>query len=194
LAQARSETTKDKVLDAALQVFARSGVRGARIQQICAASGVSVGSIYHHFDGTQGIAAAAYRREMEDLLVTVREAMLARRTARTSVFALVDAYLGWVQRNPDRARFIYWAAAEIDADAHRGIAQFKVDLLAPMMQRVRAYVEAGRVRALPPAYYEVVVIGQLAEFCRRWLMAGPGLDIAEARRVLRRSTWAALAP
>ena len=46
----RSTLTKSKILDGARQVFLLNGYAGASIDQIINQSGVSKGSIYHHFD------------------------------------------------------------------------------------------------------------------------------------------------
>ena len=46
----RSTLTKSKILDGARQVFLLNGYAGASIDQITNQSGVSKGSIYHHFD------------------------------------------------------------------------------------------------------------------------------------------------
>lgn len=46
----RSMLTKSKILDGARQVFLQNGYAGASIDQIINQSGVSKGSIYHHFD------------------------------------------------------------------------------------------------------------------------------------------------
>ena len=45
---------------------------------------------------------------------------------------------------------------------------------------------------LPPQYYELVVIGPVAETARRWL-AGADIDLDQARTVLTSTVWRALA-
>ena len=46
----RSTLTKRQILDGARQVFLLNGYAGTSIDQIINQSGVSKGSIYHHFD------------------------------------------------------------------------------------------------------------------------------------------------
>src|ERR1044072_5609834 len=53
-----SASRKDEILEAALGSFAATG--GTAIEEVRKRSGASVGSIYHHFGGKDGIAAALY--------------------------------------------------------------------------------------------------------------------------------------
>jgi AcrR family transcriptional regulator len=40
---------RELILDAALRSFLEHGLAGASIEDVCARSGSSVGSVYHHF-------------------------------------------------------------------------------------------------------------------------------------------------
>ena len=51
-----------QILQAAATVFARSGVNGARMDDIVAESGLSKGSLYWYFDSKQEIVNRAGRR------------------------------------------------------------------------------------------------------------------------------------
>ncbi|MEX1036919.1 MAG: TetR/AcrR family transcriptional regulator [Sneathiella sp.] len=54
-----SHPSKTKLLDAALQVIRVKGYSATRIEDICAAAGVTKGSFFHHFRSKQDLALAA---------------------------------------------------------------------------------------------------------------------------------------
>lgn len=57
---------RQAVLDAAEQIFAAQGLRGARIQDIAKLAGMSVGTVYNHFAQKEDIVVALIKeREME---------------------------------------------------------------------------------------------------------------------------------
>jgi len=192
--QARGSRTVDRVLDAALAAFAEEGLEGLTVQGIRERSGVSVGSLYHHFGSREGIALALYQRWLLDLLDLLCAGALRTRTAKGLVRAMVEGYLDWVEANRDAARFVLCAApAELDPRASPSLQQAKLVRLAPLLERARQHARAGELVELPLPYYEMMIIGPLAEISRRWL-AGEPFDLAEARRVLARSIWRALEP
>jgi TetR/AcrR family transcriptional regulator, mexJK operon transcriptional repressor len=61
----RSTLTKRQILDGARQVFLLNGYTGASIDQIISQSGVSKGSIYHHFDSKDALFRSLIAAEAE---------------------------------------------------------------------------------------------------------------------------------
>jgi AcrR family transcriptional regulator len=51
----KSERSRRQVLDAALQLFSRSGYRATSVRNIADAAGVSTGNVYHHFPDKEAI-------------------------------------------------------------------------------------------------------------------------------------------
>ena len=62
-----------KVLSAALDLFVENGYHSVSIQDIQKCSKVSIGSIYNHFGGKEGIAKALYRHLLNELLELIDE-------------------------------------------------------------------------------------------------------------------------
>lgn len=63
----RLEDPRQQVLDAVLVLFRRQGYFATSIQDISRESGVSVGSIYHHFGDKEGIARTLYQTLTEQM-------------------------------------------------------------------------------------------------------------------------------
>jgi AcrR family transcriptional regulator len=189
----RGDQTRARVLDAALQAFAEGGLSALSVQEIRERSGVSVGSLYHHFGSREGIVLALYERWLLALLDHIRDAALAALSARGLVHTMIDAYLEWVQANPHAARFVLSAApAELDPRTSPALHEATLARVMPLVQRAVGHAAAGEIVTLPPQYYELVVIGPVAETARRWL-AGADIDLDQARTVLTSTVWRALA-
>ena len=54
-----ADATRAKILNVAIQEFARSGLSGARIDEIAAETGSNKGMIYYYFGGKEGLYVAA---------------------------------------------------------------------------------------------------------------------------------------
>ena len=83
--------SKTRILQAALQVIRSKGYSATRVDDICAAAGVTKGSFFHHFDSKEELAieAAAYWDELTSGLFQSAD-YHARPTARERLLAYID--------------------------------------------------------------------------------------------------------
>jgi TetR/AcrR family transcriptional regulator, fatty acid metabolism regulator protein len=57
----RSLRTRERIVAAATEVFARRGLHGARVADIAEAAGIAYGLVYHHFRNKEEILAAIFQ-------------------------------------------------------------------------------------------------------------------------------------
>ena len=189
---ARGRETSARLLDAALAVHAEHGHEGLTVQAVLERSGVSLGSLYHHFGSAGGLAAALYDRCLGELLDAVLAELRRARTAHTGVRAVVVAYLRFTRDHPDVARYVHASSYSSFVPEHAArSAAAHADRLAELHGWFAAQVAAGRIVDAPPDVLEVLVVGPVAEFARRWLAGAPG-DLRAAERVLAERTWSAV--
>jgi AcrR family transcriptional regulator len=188
--QQRGEQTIDRLLTAALEVYADHGREGFTMTAVITASGVSNGSFYHHFTDFDGLAAALYSRCMAELLDALIAALRHPPTAREGIRALVTAYLRFTEGHRAAAQFIHASAYASFLPAHAAaIAAAKTPKIDALLAWLRPHVQAGLVVDLPEPLTEMLVIGPVAETARRWLAGAPGIDLAQASRLLPERIW-----
>ncbi|MFF3438307.1 TetR/AcrR family transcriptional regulator [Streptosporangium sp. NPDC002721] len=220
--QRRGEETRERLLAAALDLYEREGADGFTMTAVTGTSGVSVGSLYHHFGSFDGLAAALYARCLSGLLDAViaaldavppgegtgtgdgTEAKAGKGTeakagkdaearAAAGVEAVVAGYLGFTREHRAAAHFVHASAYAAFLPPHATlVAKEKEPRLAGILGRLRPYAEAGLVVELPDALTEMLVIGPVAETARRWLAGAPGIDLDEACRLLPERIWRSL--
>lgn len=189
--QRRGEETRRRLLDAALTTHEAGEFT---VQAVLAESGVSLGSLYHHFTNFDGLAAALYARCMAELLDQIVDSLTRARTARTGIQAVVTAYLSFVRQHPPKARFIHASAYASYLPAHADlIAETKQPRMTQMATWLAPHVAAGAIVDLPDPLTEMLLIGPVAELSRRWLN-GAEIDIEKAAKLLPPRIWAALTP
>jgi AcrR family transcriptional regulator len=71
---ARTDATQQRILDAATAIFGARGFTAATMADIVAASGASIGSIYHHFGGKKELFLAIFERMAADTQRHITEA------------------------------------------------------------------------------------------------------------------------
>jgi AcrR family transcriptional regulator len=71
------ETTVQAILDAAEEVFADAGLHAARMGEIAAKAGVSVGTVYNHFEDREALLAGLLAARRAELLAKMDTAIAA---------------------------------------------------------------------------------------------------------------------
>jgi AcrR family transcriptional regulator len=90
----RGQVTRAHLIDVATRLFAAHGYDGTSIEAVLADSGVSRGSLYHHFPGKDALFLAV----MEEVGGRSAEPVLeAMRDAPDPVAALRAGCLGWIR-------------------------------------------------------------------------------------------------
>jgi AcrR family transcriptional regulator len=188
----RAEATRQRVLDAALAVYEAHGHEGFNVHAIVADSGVSLGSLYHHFGSMDGVAAALYARSMSQLLEQVAAAVSGKRSLRTGVSGIVTAYLTFARTQRSAMAFIHASAYASFLPAHAAQIQQSKTRMQELRAFFAAYAAAGSIVQVPEALLEVLVIGPVAELTRRWLSAPSLIDLDLAAQTLPERIVAAI--
>lgn len=193
--QQRGAETADRLLDAALRVYAESGEQGVTVEALTKASGVSLGSLYHHFGSVDGLMNALLMRWLGRMLGEVTAALQRSRTARTGIRAVVRAYLGFVQEHPDAARLLHSSYADRQSMAQaRQVRDAQEARLSPVAAWVDGRIAAGELAPLPLALVESMLLGPVVATARRQLSGVGDVDLDQAARILPDRIWRSLAP
>ncbi|WP_432590334.1 TetR/AcrR family transcriptional regulator [Streptomyces sp. HD1123-B1] len=192
--QQRGEATVEQVLDSALRIYTSSGEAGLTVGTITKSSGVSAGSVYHHFGSLQGVLNALALRCLGQLLEELATALQATADARSGVRAVVRAYLTFVRTHPDEARLLHSATIDHEfmsrGDQIRDSQEARLTLFALW---IHARQDAGELAALPGPLIESLVLGPTTAVARRWLTMGD-VDLEEAARTLPDRIWHSVSP
>lgn len=104
--QARAEATISAVIDATVEALENGNEADVRIDEILAKTGISKGSLYHHFGGREGLIAAArvvqFSRFVESDAEMIREVLT--KTTTFDEFTAVVGQLVNLGNNVERQR------------------------------------------------------------------------------------------
>ncbi|MEU1352028.1 TetR/AcrR family transcriptional regulator [Streptomyces sp. NPDC005795] len=192
--QQRGEATAAQVLDCALEIYAARGEAGLTLGALTSASGVSTGSIYHHFGSLHGVLVALGESWLGRLLDELGGALRDVEDARAGVHAVARAYLHFVQANPAAARLMHSVTVDRETSTHahqiRGAQEAR---LAPLAAWLHHHQESGQLAALPLPVLESLILGPVTGIARRWLSVGD-IDIEEAARTVPERVWRSVSP
>jgi AcrR family transcriptional regulator len=117
---ARRQATRDRVLEAASEVFAERGFHGATVEDICERAGFTRGAFYSNFSSKDDLVVELSRRHSEALVDRIRRASKREHASADEVLRDVFAALA----DDSRERWLvltteFTLHAIRDADARR---------------------------------------------------------------------------
>ena len=195
-----------ELLEAAGEVFGRSGYHGASLDEIATAAGVSKALIYEHFASKRELHAELVEQHAGESSAALRPVPRpARGRGRSGCAAGIDAFLGFVEENRDAWRALFRDApdpevAEADARVREQAAGVVAGLMAADTPRepgvtakqraqffeMQGQLLAGAIQVLAhwwtdhPSIPRETVVDRAMEFC--WI----GLDRVSQGEVFRR--------
>ena len=96
---------RDELLEAATAAIRRIGA-DATMAELAAAAGVTKPILYSHFGDKAGLGAALAKRVVSELNETLLGGLVTGGGAEERVRATVDAFVGWIEREPELYRFL----------------------------------------------------------------------------------------
>lgn len=97
---------RQHILRTALHLFTRDGYFNASVHHIQREAGVSIGSIYNHFGGKEGIARALYRDLLDRMNVLVDTAIAGRADTYSRCLSLVESLFEMTESDPEMIGFV----------------------------------------------------------------------------------------
>jgi AcrR family transcriptional regulator len=135
------EERRQQILDAALEVFSRTGYHVTNVSDIAAQAGVSQGTIYWYFDSKDELFQAALLSAFGDIGEDAIGALCEGETATEKLLLLADSMVGLADVAEGLFMLFlgYWASS----DRQEASAQIWVDLLRRYKDIVVEVIEEG---------------------------------------------------
>ncbi|OGK95960.1 MAG: hypothetical protein A3D33_15400 [Candidatus Rokubacteria bacterium RIFCSPHIGHO2_02_FULL_73_26] len=189
--------TRGRILEAALEVFARKGYHRARVDDIVRASATSKGAVYHHFPNKQAVFLALVDDFAARLARGVAAAIAARQGALARVQGALMAALDTFAGNERLARLILLEAASLGPVYQAKRAEVAGRFAALIRGYLDEAVADGSIPPLDTAVATLAWLGAVNEIVIQWLhgdVPDLGASIPALTRLLLRSIGTPAAP
>ncbi len=94
---------RERILDAAVRVFAKSGFHATRVADVAKAAGVADGTIYLYFESKDELLRSLFEDRVGRLLAFVRESLGKHDSAKAKLAAIIELQLGVYEGEPELA-------------------------------------------------------------------------------------------
>lgn len=159
--KSNGEDTKRFVIDAAFELFGERGFENVSLQDISKKSGVSNGSMFHHFGSKHAIALQAYLIERRNYWKAAIEAVESfDGPPAKAVGAAAEALLLYQEKHPARHQFMLeCASAEWMQQHRRAVEALNEEFIKRFYDWGASHYAAGALRPMRPELIAAMVFG-----------------------------------
>ncbi len=172
--QSRAQT-RERLLDAAREAFARNGFHGASVDEIASAAGFSTGALYSNFDGKEDLFLALMEREIDEHAREIAEAVRSRTSVSERATGGARRWMMMIEREPNLLLLFmeFWAYGVRDAEVRPKVAE----RFAQMRQVLTLLIAEGArefdLELALPAEQLALAVDALADGIARQKLADP---------------------
>jgi AcrR family transcriptional regulator len=187
----KPEVRRERLLEAATEVFAERGYEGARVEQIADVAEVSPGLLYRHFEGKRELYEELLLLANKQLMEHLAQAAAPDLPTDERVLRGVEAFFGFVEGHRNLWRLIMKDVVEPE------IAAIREDVVDRSVKMVAALAaQEPDFGGAPPHAREiemvsVIVVGAVVSLAA-WWMDHPKIPRAAIVRVAMDSLWLGL--
>jgi TetR/AcrR family transcriptional regulator len=145
------EANIERILDAALEVFAAYGFRGARIDQIAAAAGLSKPNLLYYFRTKDELYTAVLRRTLEMWLDPLRE-LDERSDPREALSAYIARKLAYSRSHPTASRLFAMEMLQGAPLLGQALTGQLADLVEAKSRTIQGWIAEGRLAPVDPKH------------------------------------------
>jgi TetR/AcrR family fatty acid metabolism transcriptional regulator len=171
-AEAAKTEKRERILRAAIDVFARTGYFSAKVADIAKAAGVADGTIYLYFLGKEDLLISIFREYMREFLATGRQRLSGVSDPRERIRMMIRHHLESL--GSDRALAIVFQV-EL-RQSLKFMSLFSHQEFAEYLNMIRLTVEEGCVAGVfrdtvQPQLVAKAIFGVLDEMVTSWVLS-----------------------
>ena len=172
--QSRAQT-RERLLDAARAVFARSGFHGASVEEIASEAGFSTGALYSNFEGKEDLFLVLMDREIEEHARGIARAVKEQATISGRAAGGARRWMKMIEREPQTLLLFmeFWAYGVRDAAIRPKVAERFAHTRRVLTSLIADGVRDFDLELAIPAEQLAVAIDALADGIARQKLADP---------------------
>ena len=175
----KGTSKRERILRAAVDVFAEHGYFNAKVAQIAKSAGVADGTIYLYFDGKEDVLITIFREYTRSYLQSLEKAMANINRAEDRLRTAVQHHLETLGRDRSLA-----VVAQVELrHSLKFLSLFSQQEIADYLNVIRKIVEHGQETAafrrnVHPQLAAKAIFGVLDEMVTSWMLSEKDYDLA----------------
>jgi TetR/AcrR family fatty acid metabolism transcriptional regulator len=162
---------KERILAAAIKVFANKGFFQAKVSEIAREAGVADGTIYLYFDNKDDLLIQVFEESMELVISRLRDALEGVDATEEKVRRFIEQHLRMVVENPELAEVI---TVEL-RQSSKFMKEYKNPKFSSYLKMITDIVAEGSARGVLRSDFDAAMVaralfGMLDELALTWVL------------------------
>ncbi|WP_373230034.1 TetR/AcrR family transcriptional regulator [Cohnella sp.] len=163
----------ERIIDAAVKVFAKTGYHGSQVSKIAREAGVADGTIYLYFKSKEDILVSLFRVRLGELVAKFKASVESSTTADGAIRKICELHFTELERSPELAYVTQIELRQSSFELRKAIGQ----ALKPYIQLIEEVlvqgIEEGIFRqGLDVKLARLLIFGGIDEVVTSWLISG----------------------
>ena len=135
---------RERILKAAIEVFAQKGFYATRVSEIASAAGVADGTIYLYFENKDDVLVSIFEDRIGKLLEVLREVATANSPVDEKIERIIALQLGLLEEQRDLAEVITVCLRQ----SSKLLKQFATPLFSQYLELIAGVIEEGQTSGI----------------------------------------------
>ena len=166
------EGKRDRLLKAAIKVFARDGFFKARVEEIARLAGVATGTTYLYFENKDDILISIFEEEIDPIIEDCRRQVAEKVSTAEKIEAFVWHHLKMVRDNEDMAQLLEVELRQSSKFMHNYQGTKFKEYLAIVEDIIKEGQEKGEVKkSINPILFKQILFGAVDQIALTWTLS-----------------------
>lgn len=153
----KNHKTEELILIAAKKVFIKSGMEGARMQEISNEAGINKALLHYYFRTKQKLFEAVFNKVFNKFLPKLDNILESEKTLEEKIELFVEQYINLIINNPHIPSFVLH---ELNRHPERlgQLIKGKISKIPLFIQSIEKEIEKGKIKPIDPKHLIVNII------------------------------------
>jgi AcrR family transcriptional regulator len=178
---------RERLLDAALELFGTEGYPATSVERLCAQAKVSTRHFYHEFQNKEAVLLAVHAEVIELGVRSTGDALAATKDApvRERITAALDGYLRTIMTDLRRARISFVEVVGVSPAVEEQRIAFRELLVSSVISIGDAAVASGEITRKDFRFLGLSFMGAVNTVVYDWMLADPRPPEEQVQEALR---------
>lgn len=153
------EGKREKIMAAAVQVFARTGYHDTKIEDVAVAAGIGKGTVYEYFDSKLHLFQELMNRSVSMYYNNISAETQKAMSFRDRITHLLESHFLFYKQEKDITRILFWDTEYMDRDLRDWGCRMRQEKEARLREWIEQSIARGEVRALDPQFLTLTLMG-----------------------------------